>query len=62
MKTYYKIHEVDENGNQTELVSTTHEETARKRFTEMKSENELWLSCQMEINGKSLGTTLLETK
>lgn len=62
-KLVYKIHKVDENGKQ-DLVFEGTEKEARKEFSKIESEEEFdyWLSAQWELNGKSLGTTLIDEK
>ena len=62
-KLVYKIHKVYENGKQ-ELVFEGTEKEARKEFKSIEPEEEFdfWLSAQWELNGKSLGTTLIDEK
>ena len=62
-KLVYEIHKVDENGKQ-ELVFEGTEKAARNEFKNIEPEEgfEYWLSAQWKLNGRNLGTTLIETK
>ena len=64
MKTLvYKIHRNDLDGN-SKLLKKGTESQVRKEWNELEKENgfDYGLSVGWELNGKSLGITLLESK
>jgi len=63
-KLVYKIHKVETETGVTTLVSKGNETEIKNEFTNLKKEDgfDYDLSVGWELNGKSLGTTLLETK
>jgi hypothetical protein len=63
-KLVYKIHKIEFETGITILVSKGNETKIKNEFTELIKEDgfDYDLSAGWELNGKSLGTTLLETK
>jgi hypothetical protein len=61
MKTLvYKIHKVEEDSSNTKLIEKGEESEIREKWESIGIGHEL--SVGWELNGKSLGTTLLEWK
>ena len=65
MKTLiYKIHKIDENGTSELVLRGDCENEVRKEWGQLIKEEgfDYDLSVGWELNGKSLGTTLLDSK